>query len=34
MLLKHLAEKETAKAEDLIRHATMGAFKTFDELYS
>jgi xylose isomerase len=31
-LMKHLAERETAKAEDMMRHSVVDAQKYFDEL--
>ncbi len=33
-LMKHLAERNTAKAEDMIRHAVVAAQKHFDEMYA
>jgi len=33
-LLYHLANRNTAKAEDMMRHATVAAQKHFDEMYS
>ncbi len=33
MLLKHLQNRETAKAEDMMRHAVVSAHKFFDEMY-
>lgn len=32
-LLKHLANRDTAKAEDMMRHAVVAAQKHFDEMY-
>jgi xylose isomerase len=32
-LMKHLTEKETAKAEDIMRAAVVDAHKYFDEMY-
>ncbi len=32
-LMSHLAARDTAKAEDIMRRAVMHAQKTFDELY-
>jgi len=32
-LMKHLAERETAKAEDMMRHAVVRAQQAFDEMY-
>lgn len=32
-LLSHLANRDTAKAEDMIRHAVVAAHKHFDEMY-
>ncbi len=32
-LLKHLENRETAKAEDMIRHAVVNAQKKFDDMY-
>ena len=34
LLLKHLSERETAKAEDIIRHLVVSANKYFDEMYN
>jgi xylose isomerase len=33
LLMKHLAARETAKAEDMMRHAVVDAQKAFDEMY-
>jgi xylose isomerase len=33
-LMKVLAHRETAKAEDLMRHAVVGAQKAFDKMYA
>jgi xylose isomerase len=32
-LMKHLANRDTAKAEDMMRHAVVAAQKYFDEMY-
>jgi xylose isomerase len=32
-LMKHLASRDTAKAEDMMRHAVVAAQKHFDEMY-
>ncbi len=33
LLLEHLAKRETAKAEDLVREAVMSAYRHFDRMY-
>jgi hypothetical protein len=33
MLMKHLAKRDTARAEDMMRAALVDAQKTFDQMY-